>query len=318
VWLAPGTLQAQASVDRQLLQAGDYASACPKLAESNRLDPSIGALLNLALCHEKQGLVATAWLEFTEASQLARRSNAPDRQEFADTHADALSKIVPKLTVVLTAQPAPEQISVRIDTVALGPNSFGVAAPIDPGPHTVVASAPGKKTWTQQIVLKTGEPPVTVTVPLLEVDPAAPAAAPIAAAAVAPVPAVPPPTPPVAPGAHNQDEPSRPITVPIYVAGGATILLTGGAIVTGVMAHSKAQDYDRVNSDADASKSDKQSAYDAAHSLQIANLVFTGAAVAGAALTTVLILTRPTAPPKTAIVPWVSPDGGGIVVVGRL
>jgi hypothetical protein len=320
VWLAPGALWAQASVDktmaetlfsegRTLLQAGDYEHACPKLAESNRLDPSLGALLNLAVCHEKQGLVATAWLEFTEASQLARRANERDRQDLADTHAQALSLVVPRLTVSVTAQPAADQLSVRIDSVVLGPHALGVAVPVDPGAHTVVASAPGKKTWTQQVELKTGEPPVAVTVPALEVDPAVPVAPLVAV--------VPPPQPAPSPAAPAADQPSRPLTVPIYVAGGATILLAGGAIVTGVMAHTKADEYDKVNSDPDRSESERQSAYDAAHSLQIVNVVCTGAAVAGAVLTTVLVLTRPAASSKTALVPWVSPGGAGLAAVGR-
>jgi len=323
VWLAPGVLWAQASVDktmaetlfsegRQLLQAGDYEHACPKLAESNRLDPSLGALLNLAVCHEKQGLVATAWLEFTEASQLARRSNERDRQDLADTHAQALSQVVPRLTVSVTSQPAADQVSVRIDSVVLGPHALGVAVPVDPGAHTVVAAAPGKKTWTQAVELKTGEPPVAITVPVLEVDPTAPVAP-----LVAPVTVVPPPQPAPSPATPAPDGPNRPLTVPIYVAGGATILLAGGAIVTGIMAHSKAGEYETVNSDPDKSESERQGAHDAAQGLQIANLACTGAAVAGAVLTTVLVLTRPAASSKTAFAPWVSPGGAGLAAVGR-
>jgi hypothetical protein len=53
---------------------------------------------------------------------------------------------------------------------------WGSAIPIDPGEHTVVASAPGRKSWTQKVVVEPGGKPATVRVPQLETESAASAA----------------------------------------------------------------------------------------------------------------------------------------------
>jgi hypothetical protein len=61
---------------RRLMQEGDYASACPKLAASYKIDvalgnPALGTILNLAVCHERSGQTATAWIEYKDAAVAA-------------------------------------------------------------------------------------------------------------------------------------------------------------------------------------------------------------------------------------------------------
>ena len=52
---------------KTLLQEGKFDQACPKLAESHRLDPAGGTLVTLGLCYEGAGKTASAWVVFGDA-----------------------------------------------------------------------------------------------------------------------------------------------------------------------------------------------------------------------------------------------------------
>src|SRR6187399_1063297 len=56
---------------QQLLAAGRISEACVKFRASQTAEPALGTLLNLAVCHEKEGRTATAWLEYAETASLA-------------------------------------------------------------------------------------------------------------------------------------------------------------------------------------------------------------------------------------------------------
>jgi len=60
-----------------LAEKGRYADACPKYAESYRLDPQLGAVLHLADCLEHNGELASAYAAFREASELAAKKGDP-------------------------------------------------------------------------------------------------------------------------------------------------------------------------------------------------------------------------------------------------
>lgn len=75
---------------RQLISEGQVSQACPAFEESERLDPSGGTILNLALCHELEGRLARAWSEFNEAVMFARKDGRRDREVAATDRARAL------------------------------------------------------------------------------------------------------------------------------------------------------------------------------------------------------------------------------------
>ena len=141
---------AQALFDdaRRLMEQKRYSEACPKLAESQRLDPGGGTLLNLAVCHAADGKTATALVEYTEALSVATRDGRRDREELARSAIARLEGEVPRVTVVVPAAARAPRLEVKIDETPLPAVAWDVAMPVDPGGHTIVATVPGRAPWT--------------------------------------------------------------------------------------------------------------------------------------------------------------------------
>jgi hypothetical protein len=139
---------------REEMKRGAYEEACPKLAESQRLDPSSGTLLNLVLCEEGMGKVATAWLHARELLDVLPAGDV--RRPIAERKLAQLSPRVPKLTVRLSST-APPGTRVALDGVDLGPAGLGVPVPVDPGPHRATVTALVRSERSEAISLKEGQ-----------------------------------------------------------------------------------------------------------------------------------------------------------------
>lgn len=142
---------------RELMNRGVYGAACPKLAESFRIDPGGGTLLNLALCHELEGKTATAWTEFNEAARLARIAGRPDRVDFAERHALPLVPRLARISIHVPPHARTPGLLVRLNGAPIGDAGWGEPLPVDPGSQVLEAQAPGKRHARYLLVLKAGE-----------------------------------------------------------------------------------------------------------------------------------------------------------------
>jgi len=158
---------------RALLEAGRITDACPKLAESHRLDPATGTLLALAACHEKEGRLATAWAEFTEAAARASQESRDDRRELAASRAEQLRPRLSLLTVVVPAGVAATPgVAIRRSDRALGAGEWNTPLPVDGGTYVIEVTAPGKRPWRKSIDVAAEKARATVeTEPLVDLLP---------------------------------------------------------------------------------------------------------------------------------------------------
>lgn len=139
---------------RGLMEAGRYTEACAKLAESYRLDTAAGTLLNLAVCHESEGRVASAWGEFRQALSDARKANRADREELAKEHIAKLEPDLPFLTIVVPDAVKVKDLEILRNGVVLGSGGWGTELPIDPGKVEIVMRAPGYLPKTKTITIQ--------------------------------------------------------------------------------------------------------------------------------------------------------------------
>jgi hypothetical protein len=162
---------------KQLLEKGDYAAACPLLADSFRLDPATGALLALALCHEREGKLASARREYIDAAARSKKEGRADRERAANERAAALAGDVSTLTIEHAASDGPSaDLQLRLDGALLESSQFGAALPVDGGEHTIEAAAPGRKPFRAHVAVAPRGDAKTVVVPALEGEPSRPLA----------------------------------------------------------------------------------------------------------------------------------------------
>lgn len=139
---------------RAAASAGDHQTACDKFRESYRLDPAVGTVLNIAICEQKLGELASSWTHYQEAIQ--RLPPSDERAVIARKGSAEVAPLVPKLTIVLR-DGAPTSTQVTRGGIVLLSASLGVALPVNPGTHTIIATAPGRTSTRVDVTIAPGE-----------------------------------------------------------------------------------------------------------------------------------------------------------------
>lgn len=121
---------------RRLMGAGRPVEACEKFALAYKDDPeAIGTILNLGLCNEQMGKLATAATWFRKAQKKGLEIKVDEAVQEANQHLEGMASKIPKVDIVV-----PAKATVKLDGVELA-TLAGVE--VDIGRHTVDVEAPG-------------------------------------------------------------------------------------------------------------------------------------------------------------------------------
>ncbi|HEY6881442.1 MAG TPA: hypothetical protein VI299_25630 [Polyangiales bacterium] len=145
------------------LSANQIPAACASFAESHRLLPRGGTLLNLGLCREQEGQLAEAWRVLRAALAVAQREAREDRVPLAREHIAALESRLSFASVALPHDIDPSLVALRLDGGAIAREEWN-GVPLAPGEHTFSAEAVGFQRWSTKLTI--GEVPTRLVVPI--------------------------------------------------------------------------------------------------------------------------------------------------------
>lgn len=137
-WAANPQAETLFQEGRRAATAKEWDKACRLFAESHRLEPAPGTLLNLGDCEENRKRYGAAIDQFETAARLFRAGD--DRIEYAQGRAKALRSRMPRLTLRLHEKPTSD-VTITLDGSKF--DKWGTPTAVDPGSHQILVSATG-------------------------------------------------------------------------------------------------------------------------------------------------------------------------------
>jgi hypothetical protein len=266
----------------ELKEHGQPEKACVKFRaalEKNR--NAVGTILNVALCDEQAGKIASAYKLWVEAADRAREQNLDEHRKAAEEHKAKLGVQVPYVAIAFS-EPL-HDMKLVVDDEIVDPNNASEVA-VDPGTATVVVTAPGRVAYKTSLAIAVGEHKAIAIPPLAE---------------------------PVSAGRQTVGK--------VLTFTGAGVV--GIGIGVGVYARHKYNSQFPDHCTSSATPACDPTGYAATQNAKTLGWVGTGVGAAGivaAGIGAFLWFTAPrTESANVAVVPSVSPDQAGIAAVGR-
>lgn len=158
--------------------AQDSPPSAPCSALSTQSPRTIDVAVELGECYRSSGRAASAYVAFEEAAKLATAQGDPRAAVLSERVSLLRTQIV--FFSISMPQSAPG-VTVLFDGKDLPEGALGRDMPVDPGPHVVMALAPGKQSWSQSVdASRAGQrykveiPPLTGMEPPKEPEPPPP------------------------------------------------------------------------------------------------------------------------------------------------
>jgi len=117
------------------------------LKEVAAVKPTPQVRFNIALCEERLGRLVAALGDYELAASDAQAEKADQVRQEVDSRLESLKARVPR--VVVQRGEGADSATISLDGVSLGDSVLNNPLPVDPGPHTVEATALGFRPFKQ-------------------------------------------------------------------------------------------------------------------------------------------------------------------------
>ena len=177
-WASPAAAQAEALFEqgRKLMAANRYAEACAAFDDSQKLDPAVATLLNLAGCRQANGQIATAWGLFVDAERQTRSATGAAQVQLhtvAQHKADQLAPHVSRLIIHVPDGAAAAGAEVFRGRDAVDAGEWNRDLPIDGGTYAISVRVHGAPSWSANVQIGAQDDRKTIDVPASALQPSA-------------------------------------------------------------------------------------------------------------------------------------------------
>ena len=264
------------------LRDTNLQQSCDAFRESLQWNPqAIGTLMNVALCDEKLGKIASAHARFSEARDRAKEGNLPEYVAEAESHIKTLAGELPHVTIKFLGERA-AGTRVLLGDIVVPATKYDKGEPVavDPGELVIVVSAPGRLAYETRMMIGKKETK-SIEVPELKKG-------------------------------VTVKSSSRRATGIIFTAAGGTFILTGA--VLGLVARSK-----YTKCDDNICEPSVQSENEKALTFGNVGTVIGAVGVVAGGIGVYLWLTAPkdAAERRVTVVPNVTSESAGLAAIGR-